>query len=349
LNFDSSGSTSTDGSGTPPTGTYENSTSSIEPPVATGVTIVPPPGATISVNISIMAGGSQPSSYGWAPKLSDEATTLLQVINFVDNALLDILINGHDDLTTGRWSRQYPATIQNTIGSMGAQAIVHRSTATDSLTHYSKPIISPCKYNYELNNVNDFIDIALSLLLLEIGLLLDVIGQVALTDTWIVAPLASTLGSKARMSGMVNMMQNHIAAAAPREVAIPWSLVYSYVSTHYVASGSCPDKISNAPPVLPSYNITPGETSNGRLMNVKLKYDISIKGTLSMVWLGPWGALDSTTITVDANVPGTGTANVPADLSGHVWGVLANGVPKTSSDLKTMAVTGPEMVWVTQP
>ena len=320
-----------------------------EPPVSSGVTTVPPPGATVSNDTSSMAGGSPPANYGWATSLSDNATTLLQIINFVDNVLLDILINGHNDVTTGQWSNQWPNTIKNTVGSMGAQAIVHRSTSTDSLSHYSKEIQGTCGYNFDMTSINDFVSIVLTLILLEIGLLLDVIAQVAVTDTWMVAPLATTLGSKARMSGMVNMMQNHIAAAAPREVSIPSSLVYSYVMNNFVTSGSCPNTPDNAPTVIPPLTVANGPITNGRLTSVIVTYDSSIKGTLNMAWMGPWGSLESTVVTADASTAGMGTANVPTDLSGHVWGVLTNGVAASSKDVPNIAVAGPAIVWVTQP
>jgi len=206
-----------------------------------------------------------------------------------------------------------------------------------------------CKYNFQLTNINDFIQITLDLMLLEIGLIIDVIAQVAVSDTWLVGPLASTLGSKARMAGLVNMIQNHIPAATPREVAIPASLVYSYVSQHFVVNGSCPDAVDNAPTILPTLTMAPGPVTNGRLVSVTITFDSSIKGSLNMAWLGPWGGIESTNVTMDASTPGKGTANVPGDLSGHVWGVLTGGVAGSEQDLAKMAVAGPEVVWVTQP
>ena len=293
-----------------------------------------------------MAGGYQPSSYNWASSISDNATDLLQLINFLDNVLLEALVNGYNNLTSGGWSNIYPGSITSTIGSMTAQALVHRSTSTDSLTHYSKQIIGMCSYNFPISDVDDFVHVALTLILLEIGLILDVISIVVLSDTWMLGPLASTLGSKARMAGMVNMMQNHIVAAAPREVMLPADLVYSYVINHYVVPNSCPNAVPFSP--IPPLTITnPPVTGTQRVTSVNISYDSSIKGTLSMAWLGPWGNVEYTPVT--STTAGQGTASVPTDLSGHVWGVLTNATGYSASNLAMIAVAGPEVVWVTQP
>jgi hypothetical protein len=108
--------------------------------VFTTVSNVPSPGSSIPPYVAGMAGGHQPSSYNWAPSITDTATDLLQLITYLDNVLLEVLINGHNNLTTGGWANLYPGTITDTMGSMMAQALVHRSTSTDSLSHYSKQL-----------------------------------------------------------------------------------------------------------------------------------------------------------------------------------------------------------------
>lgn len=148
------------------------------------------------------------------------------------------------------------------------------------------------------------------------------------------------------MAGMVNMMQNHIVAAAPREVMLPADLVYSYVINHYVVPNSCPNAVPFSP--IPPLTITnPPVTGTQRVTSVNISYDSSIKGTLSMAWLGPWGNVEYTPVT--STTAGQGTASVPTDLSGHVWGVLTNATGYSASNLAMIAVAGPEVVWVTQP
>jgi len=334
---------------TPPTNgpAGSNPNSPQEPPVKTALPSPPAPDATLTPEMQNMAGGPQPAAYGWAPAVSDNATHLLQLINWVDNALIDLLVNGHRDVTEGKWKGKYPPTIQNVVGSMGAQSIVHRYTSTDSLTHYKKPVVKPCKYKFPQNNIEEFVKNSLTIVLLEIGLLLDTIGLVVSTDIWLVAPLASTIGSKARMAGLINMMQNHIPAAAPREVAMPADLVYSYIMNNYVEPNSCPDKLPFT--TYPPLPVVRGPVENNILKSITVTFDDSKKAGLKMAFLGPWGKTYYEAVTPDPSKPGSGTVNVPAGLSGHVWGVLVSGEVQNAHDLHTVTVAGPEMIWVSEP
>jgi hypothetical protein len=292
-----------------------------------------------------MAGGSQPANYSWGSSISDNAVSLLQLILFLDNVLLEVLVNGHNNLTSGGWSHVYPDSITGTIGGMTAQALVHRSTSSDSLSHYNKPVAGLCSYNFPIANVDDFVDVALTLILLEIGLLLDTISAVVLSDPWLIAPLASTLGAKSRMAGMVNMMQDHMVAAAPREAWIPAQLVYSYAFNHYVVPKSCPGdgKDLGGYTALPPLTLTnPPVSGTQRVTSVTVTFDTSIKGDLFIAWLGAWGSVEYTPVV-------SGSAAVPADLSGHVWGVLTTSQGGSVQDLMKVAVAGPDMVWVTNP
>ncbi|KAH8597848.1 Cupredoxin [Bisporella sp. PMI_857] len=312
-----------------------------EPPVMSPLPSPPPPAATITPEMQNMAGGAQPAAYGWATSVSENATNLMQMINWVDNVLVDVMVNGHKNITQGGWKGMYPASIQNTIGSMGAQSIVHRCTSTDSLKHYNKKVVDQCKYRYPIANIQDFIKVSLTLTLLEVGLLLDTIGAIVSTDAWMVGPLASTLGSKARMAGLINMMQNHAPAAAPREVAMPAALVYSYINNKYIEPNSCPDKLPYTS--YPSIPLTEGSRQNGKLTSINVNGDSSIQQPgMQMAWLGPWGKVWYEEVK-------DGKANVPAELSGHVWGVLVKNKVQSMSELPSVTIAGPEMVWVTQP
>lgn len=152
------------------------------------------------------------------------------------------------------------------------------------------------------------------------------------------------------MAGMVNMIQNHIPAAAPREVMMPAELVYSYVMNHYVVKDSCKE----TPPfnIIAPLTLTPAPMDGGRVKSVSITYDTTIKGGLSMAWLGPWGGVEYTSVTPLSGLQGKGMADVPTSLSGHVWGVLTNATGPaypTIDALEGVAIAGPEIVWVTQP
>jgi hypothetical protein len=295
-----------------------------------------------------MAGGAPPANYNWSPTISDDATNFLQLLNFIDNILLEILFEGYTNLTTGSWAGKYPQAITDTLGSMSAQALVHRQTATDSLQHYNKPLSGTCKYTFPISTVDDFVDTVLVLLLLELGTLLDITTLTAVSDPWLTPALTSNMGSKARMTAVVNMMQNHLAATAPREVMIPAPLVYSYAARKYVVPGSCPDKLSLTTiyPPLPAVKVV--DAASKRTTSITFTIDAGIKDTLSLfvAWLGPWGNLLFSPVKVDV---GKGSADVPIDLYGHVWAVLVTKDGIKSQDLPGVTVAGPEVVWVTQP
>jgi hypothetical protein len=192
------------------------------------------------------------------------------------------------------------------------------------------------------------VDTVLVLLLLEIGTLLDITTLTAVSDPWLTPALSTNMGSKSRMTAVVNMMQNHLAATAPREVMIPAPLVYSYAMSKYVISGSCPDKLSftNVYPPLPAVKVV--DTASKRTTSINFTIDSSIKDTSSLFvsWLGPWGNLLFSPVKVDG---GKGSADVPADLYGHVWAVLVTKKDIKTQDLPGVTVAGPEVVWVTQP
>ncbi|KAK3318844.1 hypothetical protein B0H66DRAFT_517229 [Apodospora peruviana] len=308
---------------------------------------VPSPGAAVPPQMSGMAGGGQPANYNWAPSMSDDATSFLQLLQYFDDILLHILFKGYDNLNGGSWAGVYPKSIVDTIGSMTAQSLVHRTTATDCLNHYQKPLLGTCSYKLKLDSVDDFLHAVEKLLLLEIGALADVSALLAKSDAWLIPPLVSEVGAKSRMTAVVNMMQNHLAAAAPREVVIPAPLAWSYATQHYVES--CPDAIAKMPtktwPALTATNKvqTPG---GGRTTGVTLTWDGSNNNNSDkhwVAWIGPWGGLEFSELGTDGSVA------VPASLYGHVWMVVTSKKDVKLQELADVTVAGPEVVWVSQP
>jgi hypothetical protein len=316
---------------------------------------IPQPGENISDYLTSMAGGAQPASYNWAPSISNNATTFLQQVQFIDNILLELLFDGYSRLTNGgAWSGLYPPSIVSTFGTLSAQALVHRSTATDSLQHYQKPLSDVCTYNLPLDNVDDFLDGALSLILLEIGLLIDAVASVASTDPWMVPALATALGAKSRMSAVINMMQGHVAAAAPREALIPAALAWSYASNRFVSS--CPQSSAgngggNMLVPLPALNVTAtaklasSQPGVSRVSGVTVKLDSSFGAAsgLQLAWIGAWGNLQFSAVADD------GSSAVPDGLFGHVWLVLVTGQVPSAGKIMSVAKAGPELLWISGP
>ncbi|EON96389.1 putative extracellular serine-rich protein [Phaeoacremonium minimum UCRPA7] len=303
---------------------------------------VPPPGQNMSDYIAGMAGGGPPNSYNWAPQISDNATEHLQILQWFDNILLEILFDGYNKLNGGAWTHVYPKSIVDILGALASQSLVHRSTATDSLQHYQKPVLGVCTYNLPTMNVDSFLHAALTVLLLEIGIILDIIGLVATTDPWMVPALATHLGSKSRMAGTVNLMQNHMAAAAPREVMMPAELAYSYAMNNYVSS--CPDKMDWLGTPLPPLQFTNTQKlgSTDRVTSATIAIDASLQkdGQLFIAWIAAWGSLTFTPVQSD------GSVQVPTSLYGHVWAVLVKQENVKLRDIPSVAVAGPEILWV---
>ncbi|KAI1419032.1 hypothetical protein F5Y12DRAFT_319110 [Xylaria sp. FL1777] len=294
-----------------------------------------------------MAGGDQPANYSWGANITDGAVEVLQALQYIDNFIVALLLEGYSLLSPGgQWSATYPESITQTLGTLTAQSLVHRRAYTDSLQHYNQTVVPVCpNFNFStaLTDVDTWLGVVLTGLQLSIGGTIDALTVLGVSDPWTTPVLATGLGAQARLSAVVNLMQNHVAAAAPREVLIPTSLATSYVATHYAQDSSC------APPngtAIPALVITDKalQADTSHLTAITIEVPEGSKGLgLFVAWLGPWGNLQYTS--VDGT---TGVAQVPASLSGHVWAVLTNKTDIAAADLETVAVAGPEILWVSQ-
>lgn len=295
-----------------------------------------------------MAGGGVIDDYAYGDNMTDDAARVLGLIHWFENILLETLMVGHGRLDHGEWRNLWPRTIVDTIGAMAAQSYMHRCIATDSLQHFDQALAGQCELEARIFSVDRFLEVALTMALLDIGLILSAITSFATSDPWLVPAVASSLGPKARMAGVLNLMQDHVAAAAPREVAIPPEFVYSYALTQFVAS--CPD---DALPgwgdvkALPFLEVTERATNPGlaRLGRIRVRYDrhAAHKGQLWLAFLGPWGDLKF------AEIQEAGYADVPTTLFGHAWIVVTTSNESSLKDLYDVSVAGPELIWISQP
>ncbi|KAK0636459.1 hypothetical protein B0T17DRAFT_551741 [Bombardia bombarda] len=331
-------------------GAVFNPSANTPPPPADGNATVPSPGTPLPPQVPGMAGGGQPANYNWGNNMTDLATEFLQLLQFLDDILLEVLFLGHANLATGgAWAGVYPKSIVDTIGAMSAQALVHRSAATDCLQHFQKPLHGSCSYKLQdasvTTNVDGFLHAALTLLLLEIGLLTDISALIAAGDPWLVPILVTEVGAKSRMTAVVNMMQNHIAAAAPREVMIPAPLAWSYATTHYVRDCQGPAVAGMPDKTWPTLEVTATQAAaagGGRTTGITVQFDgAGSAGSKYLAWVGPWGGLQFTDLAAD------GTASVPTELFGHVWIVVVSKKDGVKlQDLPGVTVAGPEILWV---
>ncbi|KAI1307797.1 hypothetical protein F5Y03DRAFT_116543 [Xylaria venustula] len=318
---------------------------------------IPPPGTNYPPYIGGMAGGDAPANYSWGANITDAAVALLQDLQYIDNFLVALLLEGNALLSAGgAWNALYPATITQTIGSLAAQSLIHRRTYTDSLQHFNKSVITPCaKYDFAavLTDVDAWLSTVLTGLHLSMGATIDVLAKLGVSDPWTTPALATGLGSQARMSALVNLMQNHVAAAAPREALLPSGLATSYVAAHYAQDPSCArnsDSNGNGNgnstttfTALTVQNKTM-QADPGRVTAITVEIPKGKEGSaLFMAWIGPWGGIKYTS--VDAK---TGVADVPDSLSGHVWAVLTSQSDVVAAELDSVTVAGPEILWVSQ-
>ncbi|KAI0203973.1 hypothetical protein F4808DRAFT_416451 [Astrocystis sublimbata] len=311
---------------------------------------IPPPEMNYPPYIGGMAGGNQPANYQWGDKLSDEAAAILKALQYIDNFIVIILLKGYEKVNQGEWSDVYPGSITQTLGSLVAQALIHRRTYTDSLQHFGKDVAKPCEdlqMDAALKDVDTWMMTVLTGLQLSMGATLDAMTRISTSDPWTVPALATGLGSQARMSAVVNLMQNHVAAAAPREVLIPHALAQNYVASHWAKGGSCapPAAAKDAAKTWPALVIKEKvmQQDTNRVKEVVIDVPKSAEGGLFVAWLGPWGGLKYTS--VDGK---SGKATVPDTLSGHVWAVLTNKADVKAADIDTVTVAGPEIMWVSQ-
>lgn len=311
---------------------------------------IPPPEMNYPPYIGGMAGGNQPANYNWGDNITDEAVAILQSLQYIDNFIVVLLLEGFNRVNQGQWSDVYPGSITQTLGSLVAQSLIHRRTYTDSLQHFGKDVVSVCNsYNLDaaLKDVDTWLTTVLTGLHLSIGATLDALTLLAVSDPWTTPALATGLGSQARMSALVNLMQNHVASAAPREVLIPQALATSYIASHYAQDASCapPSATKDATKSFQALVIKDKviQPDTNRVTAITIEIPKDTQGGLFIAWLGPWGGLKYTS--VDAT---DSTASVPDSLSGHVWAVLTNKDSVKVADLDTVTVAGPEILWVSQ-
>ena len=312
---------------------------------------LPAPGSDAGDYFTNKAGGGTPKHWGWAEKISDVATDFLQLHLRIEHLLSHLLWEAYLKLEEGGdWHGAYPQTIVDTIGAWTAQSVIHMATTAATLEHYEKKILESCKWKLPLGSVDEFLTAYNRINLAQIGGLIDISAQVAAADPFLVPIFLTQVGSKSRAAGVVNMMQNHMAAIAPREVAIPASLAWSFVLSNYVES--CPveltiegQKEKKWPGLSVASFKSSGDAATGNsTVEVTLKYDAEKeqKGKDHFAaWIGPFGELEYTSVDKESKV-----AKVPEGWSGDVFIVVTNEAGTPLDRLEGVVVAGPQLAWL---
>ncbi|KAK4228576.1 hypothetical protein QBC38DRAFT_535712 [Podospora fimiseda] len=299
---------------------------------------LPQPGQGADDYFANKAGGGTPKHWGWTEKLSDTASDFLQLHLRIEDLIANLLWEAYLKLEKGgAWHGVYPQTIVDTIGAWTAQAVIHTATTSAVLEHYQKPILSSCKWKLPLDTVDSFLSAYNKINLAQIGALIDISGQVATADPWVVPILLTQVGSKSRAAGVVNMMQNHMASISPREVAVPAILAWSYVLNNYVEN--CPSALTiegekeKKWPVLTVPTVKPGE--------ITVKYDGKAGEAAFVAFIGPYGELEYSSVDDKSKI-----VKVPEGWSGDVFIVVTNKAGVKLDELEDFVIAGPELVWL---
>ncbi|KAI1321912.1 hypothetical protein F5Y16DRAFT_413577 [Xylariaceae sp. FL0255] len=320
----------------------------------------PPVGVDYPPYIGGMAGGNQPANYHWGTNLTADGVYVLQTLQYIDNFIVTLLLDGHNSLDQGAFAGVYPSSIELTIASLAAQSLIQRRAWTDTLQHFSAVPVSVCNFDLgaTLQSVDTWLSTLLAGLQISTGAILDAIALTAVSDPWLTPLLASGLAARTRMSALLNLMQNHVAAAAPREVLVPIELAASYIESNFAAAaGSCeapPNSSSSTSSTTaatyPTLEITTEikDPTTTRLTAISITIPSSSTASQStdgffIAWLGLWGDLSYTSVDATNN-----TAAVPDSLSGNVFAVLTNSVDAVAANLSAVSVAGPALLWFGQ-
>lgn len=236
---------------------------------------------------------------------------------------------------------------------------MHRATVAEVLQHYEKSVPKGCRYKLPTSgDVDQFLEAFNKLNALQIAAAVDSAARVAESEPFLVPLLMGQVGAKSRAAGVVNMMLNRVAAAAPREVGLPAKLAWSYVMGQFVESGGCEDKIDGMPDkTWPSLGveITSNTDMLQTVVNVELKYDVQkdtegqVKVDHFVAWLGPYGMLDFSAIDGETEQNATKRTVAPARWYGDVWAVVVDQDNLKLEELADHVVAGPEMFWIREP
>ncbi|KAK0726430.1 hypothetical protein B0T21DRAFT_453057 [Apiosordaria backusii] len=250
-------------------------------------------------------GHNKPKHWNWADKLSPSASAFLQLHLQIENLITHLLWEAYLKLEDGDWKGVYPQTITASIGAWAAQSILHSATTS------------------------------------TIGALIDISAQIAKEDPFLVPVVMTQVGAKSRAAGVVNMMRNHLAGVAPREIGVPVGLAWSFVLGKYVES--CPEEVKveglEGNKAWPGVKVAKVETGeDGLAVRAEVEYEGS--GEHWVAWIGPWGELEYSKVEEGKKV------GVPKGWTGDVFVVVVDREGVGLGEIGKHVVAGPEQVWL---
>jgi len=244
--------------------------------------------------IEQQAHGSLPNG-GPPPTPKDDTFTSLRLIAFnelTEVAFFTELINNitsnvKDYEIHGDKSK---AKILAALTAIVAQEELHLLNANGALSHFNEGPITPCKYNFPVNSLDEAIALASTFTDVVLGTLQDVatlLGQDG--DFPLIRGVASVIGQEGEQNGFFREYLKKIPSALPFLTASARDFAFSALNQNFVVPGSCDQANFNtiALKVFDTLNI---ETSS-ITKNQDVTFSIDISKGVDPAWKSDYSGL----------------------------------------------------------
>lgn len=164
----------------------------------------PAPNDPNPLDFAKLAGGGPPNGK-LPPNVSSSALGSFGVVNFLENFESGFFEQSIEWIKG--WNKDHDLDLLlDIVTTIHAQELIHVATAESILKNYNKPTFAPCKYTFpDVNNVQEFIDLANVITVTGIGAVINLASGLALTDPALVPGPASILGNEARQDAFFRL------------------------------------------------------------------------------------------------------------------------------------------------
>ncbi len=167
------------------------------------------------------------------------------------------------------------------------QEEIHVLSAQGILEHYTNKTLSPCRYNFPVNTLDEAVELAALLSSVGSGTLQDVTLTLAENgDAPFTAVIASVLAQEGEQAGYYRVLQDKVPSEAPFFSPGVGQLTYSWLNT-FTIPGSCPNTSSIPIVITPPLKLLtiPTPTTSTLRFSYDLSSAPSSNQPLSLVYL----------------------------------------------------------------
>ncbi|KAI9720459.1 MAG: hypothetical protein M1812_002965 [Candelaria pacifica] len=309
---------------------------------------VPPP----SQDVINLAGGPPPTLPP-PPGLSAAASERLQLGLYIENLEADYFNFGLSQIST--WGLGgIPANVVDDLRPIGAQEKIHVATVAGILGAFDQPIPQPCKYNYPVSSLPEFLGLGSLIGSVGFGSTMDAGLVLAQSDPGLLAVVQPTASSEARHNTFFRLLSGLIPSPNPADTILPGTFAKLYID-QFVVPNSCPNPLQKTYPALPPLTLS---TPTRPLLTHTTPSQSSIQITwspsaisklpyykpytpISVAWINQLNAPIYTSINQLSVDRGEATIKIPAGLSGVAFAVLVmDRKAKIADDLVDRALSG---------